>query len=386
MTISGGGMTGVLSRLTQRPPAREAAAPRARRVTAVVVIAIFGLVPFAGLTVPWVLPGPVDVLNSAGTLDVLGLGFVFAGVALGYDVAFGFTGLLSFGQVLYFATGAYVLDIALSVWNWPLLPAVGVTLAAGLVLALVLGVISLRGNGIAFAMVTLAFAQAGYYLIEDNPHGLTGGDTGLVMSTSRLPGLLVGVANSRNLYWLALAFLVVVYAVVWLATGSATGRVWLAIRENERRAEVLGFRPFGFKLGSFVLSSLIATAGGMVYLLLVGTAAPSSVASTTVTVSILVMVVLGGAGTRWGAVAGAMVYVYLQQYLLKIAAEPSFAALPAPLRVPLSQPDFLLGAVFVLFILFAPGGIAGLAGRVAGRVSAGRSRKPQADPGRGSVE
>jgi branched-chain amino acid transport system permease protein len=81
-----------------------------------------------------------------------------------------------------------------------------------------------------------------------------------------------------------------------------------------------------------------------------------------------------------------MVYVYLQQYLLKIAAEPSFAALPAPLRVPLSQPDFLLGAIFVIFILFAPGGIAGLAGRVAGRVSAGRSRKPQADPGRGPVE
>ena len=74
------------------------------------------------------------------------------------------------------------------------------------------------------------------------------------------------------------------------------------------------------------------------YLLLVGTVAPSSVATTTVTVSILVMVVLGGAGTRWGAVVGAMVYVYLQQYLLKIAAEPSFASLPAPLRVPLSQP------------------------------------------------
>lgn len=386
MTTSDGGMTSVLGRLTRRPPVRATAAPRARRVTAAVAVAVFGLLPFAGLTAPWVLPGPVDVLNSAGTLQVLGLGFVFAGVALGYDVAFGFTGLLSFGQALYFAAGAYVLDIALSVWNWPLLPAVGAALAAGLAGALVLGAISLRGNGIAFAMVTLAFAQAGYYLIEDNPHNLTGGDTGLVMSTARLPGPLVGVANSRNLYWLALAFLIVVYAVVWLATESATGRVWLAIRENERRAEVLGFRPLRFKLASFAASSLIATAGGMVYLLLVGTAAPDSVASTTVTVSILVMVVLGGAGTRWGAVAGAMVYVYLQQYLLKIAAEPSFAALPAPLRVPLSQPDFLLGAIFVLFILFAPGGIAGLAGRVAGRVGAGRSRKPQADPGRGPVE
>ena len=369
------GMTGVLDRLKQRPPAGPPAASRARRVTALVLVAVFAAIPFAGLTVPWVLPGPVDVLNSTGTLDVLGLSFVFAAVALGYDVLFGFTGLLSFGQVLYFALGAYGLDITLSVWNWPLLPAVLATLAAGLVLALVLGAISLRGRGIAFAMVTLAFAQAGYYLIEDNPHNLTSGDTGLVMSTSRLPEMLVGVASTRNLYWLALVFLVVVYAVVWLATRSQTGAVWLAIRENERRAEVLGFRPFGFKLASFVLSSLIATAAGLVYLLLVGTASPDSVASTTVTVSILVMVVLGGAGTRWGAVAGAMVYVYLQQYLLKVAAEPSFATWPAVFRVPLSQPDFLLGVIFVLFILFAPGGLSGLASRVARRITTGRSRK-----------
>jgi branched-chain amino acid transport system permease protein len=367
------GMTGVLDRLKQRPPAGPPAASRGRRVTALVLVAAFAAVPFAGLTVPWVLPGPVDILNSTGTLDVLGLGFVFAAVALGYDVLFGFTGLLSFGQVLYFALGAYGLDITLSVWNWPLLPAILATLAAGFVLALVLGAISLRARGIAFAMVTLAFAQAGYYLIEDNPHNLTSGDTGLVMSTSRLPGMLVGVASTRNLYWLALAFLIVVYAVVWLATRSQTGAVWLAIRENERRAEVLGFRPLRFKLASFMLSSLIATAAGLVYLLLVGTASPDSVASTTVTVSILVMVVLGGAGTRWGAVAGAMVYVYLQQYLLKVAAEPSFATWPAVFRVPLSQPDFLLGVVFVLFILFAPGGLSGLADRVTRCITTGRS-------------
>jgi branched-chain amino acid transport system permease protein len=257
-----------------------------------------------------------------------------------------------------------VLDIALSDWRWPLLPAVGLTIAVGFILAVALGAISLKARGIAFAMVTLAFAQAGYYLIEDNPHSLTGGDTGLVMSTNHLPAMLVGVISTRNLYWLALAFLIAAYGLVWLATESVTGRVWLAIRDSERRTEVLGLGAFPFKLASFVISSLIATAGGMVYLLLVGTAAPDSVASTTVTVSILVMVVLGGVGTRWGAVVGAMIYVYLQQYLLKVAAEPTFSGLPALLRIPLSQPDFLLGVIFVLFVLFAPGGIAGLASRV----------------------
>ncbi len=370
-------MTNVRTRRARRPPAKEnaakqqaageqagnAAVGRARPLAGAALLMIGAVIPFCALIVPWVLPGPADVLNSAGTLDVLGLCFVFGGVALGYDVAFGFTGLLSFGQVLYFAVGVYLLDIALSAWHWPLLPAVAVTLAAGLALALLLGAISLRGGGIAFAMVTLAFAQAGYYLIEDNPHNLTGGDTGLVAATGRLPGFLVGVASTRNLYWLALAFLAVSYAVVWLVTESVTGRVWQALRENEVRAQVLGYRLLPFKLASFTLSALVATAGGMVYLLLVGTAAPDSVASTTITVSILVMVVLGGAGTRWGAVAGAMVYVYLQQYLLKVAAEPAFAGLPAVVRVPLSQPDFLLGAIFVLFILFAPGGIAGLVAR-----------------------
>lgn len=392
MTMAGSSaMTTVLDRLKQRPPAGPPARPRSGWITALVVVTVFAVVPFAGLTVPWVLPGPVDILNSTGTLDVLGLGFVFGAAALGYDVLFGFTGLLSFGQVLYFALGAYGLDITLSVWNWPLLPAICVTLAAGFVLALALGSISLRARGIAFAMVTLAFAQAGYYLIEDNPHNLTSGDTGLVMSTSRLPATLVGVASTRNLYWLALAFLVLVYALVWLLTRSQAGAVWLAIRENEGRAEVLGFRPLRFKLASFVVSSLIATASGMVYLLLVGTASPDSVASTTVTVSILVMVVLGGAGTRWGAVAGAMVYVYLQQYLLKVAAQPSFVTWPAVFRTPLSQPDFLLGVIFMFFILCAPGGLSGLATRVTARSAraghrSGQSSAQAHEPGRGPVE
>ena len=330
------------------------------RVSMGVALVVFGLVPLISLHVPWFLPGTVDVVNSVGTLEVLGLCFVFAGIAVGYDVMFGFTGLLSFGQVLYFATGAYVFDVALTQWHWTMFAAVALTIVVGLVLAVVLGVISLRVDGIAFAMVTLAFAQAGYYVIEDNPHNLTGGDVGLFMSTDRLPSWLVGVSNTRNLYWLALVFLVVVYAVVWLFTESVMGKVWLAIRENERRVEVLGLRTFPFKLASVVLSSMIATVGGMVYLLLVGTLSPAAAASTTVTISILIMVVLGGAGRRWGAVMGAMVYVYLQQYLLKVASEPSFNSLPSVLRVPLSQPEFLLGAIFVVFVLFAPGGIAGL--------------------------
>ncbi len=344
-------------------------------VAGVLALLVFGVLPLVSLHVPWVLPGTVDVVNSTGTLEVLALCFMFAGVALGYDLMFGFTGLLSLGPVLYFAAGAYVFDIAVTRWNWPLVPALALTAGVALVLALILGAIALRVDGIAFAMVTLAFAQAFYFLIENNPHNLTGGDTGLALSDLRLPSLLSGaVSNTRNLYWIALAFLIVTFAVVWLVTESVTGHVFVAIRENERRLDVLGIRPFRFKLASFVLSSLTAAAGGVVYVLVIGTAVPSAVASTTVTISILIMVVLGGAGTRWGAGIGAMVYVYLQQYLLKVSAEPSFTTLPAFLRVPLSQPQFLLGAIFVLFVLFVPGGLAGMIGRLGAKRDTNLSR------------
>ncbi|MDE2281248.1 MAG: branched-chain amino acid ABC transporter permease [Actinomycetales bacterium] len=345
------------------------------------LVVLGALIPYIGLHLPWVLPSTVNVVNSTGTLTVLSLCFIFAGVALGYDVIFGYTGLLSLGPVMYFATGVYVFDITLTHWNWPLVPALLATFATSLVLAVVLGAIALRVSGIAFTMVTLAFAQAFYYLIEDNPHGLTGGDTGLALYSSRLPAFMSGaVSNTRNLYWIALGFLVVSYAVVWLVTESATGHVFVAIRENERRLEVLGVHPFRYKLAAYTLSSLVATGGGVAYILLIGTAVPSAVASVTVTLSILIMVVLGGAGTRWGAVTGAIVYVYLQQYLLKVAAEPSFASLPAFLRVPLSQPQFLLGAIFVLFVIFVPGGVAGVVVRRRLRVAAERFDAASATP------
>jgi branched-chain amino acid transport system permease protein len=337
-----------------------APARRAGSVAALALLALLAVVPVIGLRVPWVLPGSVGVLDSPGNLEVFALCFLFATAALGFDLLFGFTGLLSFGQALYFASGAYLFDVACSDWHWAALAALVFALVVSTALGVVLGSVALRVEGIAFAMVTLAFAEAGYYLIEQNPHGLTGGDSGLVLATNRLPPALVGVVNTDNLYWVALGVLVVGFAAVWLATESVTGRVWLAIRENERRVEVIGLVPFWFKLGAVGLSSLLTALAGVAYALVVGTVSPSSVASTTVTISLLVMVVLGGVGTRWGAVLGAMIYVYLEQVLVKVAAEPSFLALPAVLRVPLGEPQFLLGLIFVVFVLFAPSGLAGI--------------------------
>lgn len=321
---------------------------------AVGLVALLAALPLLRVSVPGVLPGPT---YTPGTLQLLALALLVGALALTYDLLFGFAGLLSFGHALFFAAGVYVLGITLTRWQWTLLPAVGVTLLAGLVLAVFVGAVSLRVGGIAFAMVTLAFAQAGSVLTYRNPGGLTGGEEGLGLDTTYLPASLVGVANTRNLYWLALALLVVVYAVVTWVTGSRAGRVLQAVRENERRVQVLGLQPYTVKLLAFVVAGALASLLGMAYLLLQGGASPH-VTTPEFTLALLVMVVLGGAGRRWGAVLGGVVYTLLDQRLSTLAASPLVADLPAPLRAPLSQPLFLLGTLFVLVVLFLPGGLA----------------------------
>jgi branched-chain amino acid transport system permease protein len=319
------------------------------------LLAVFALVPTFSVDVPHLFNGPLD---SPGTLQLLALCLVFGGVAMSYDLLFGYTGLLSFGHALYFALGVYLTGIALTHWEWGLARALLVVAVVALVVPLVLGTVSLRVGGIAFAMVTLAFAQAGVILIQKNPDGLTGGEEGLGLSFDRLPDFFIGVFNTKNLYWLALGYAAVVFVVVRWAVESSPGRVWQAIRENELRVEVMGLRPFAFKLMVFVLASFLATAGGVVYLLLIGGATPE-VASANLTLSLLIMVVLGGAGTRWGALLGGVLYTYLDNRLVSVAGSSTVQDLPSVLSTPLSEPLFVLGTLFILLVFFLPGGIAG---------------------------
>jgi branched-chain amino acid transport system permease protein len=323
------------------------------------LVGLLAAVPFIHIQTHEVLPGPLD---SPGTLQLLALCLVFGGVALTYDLLFGFTGLLSFGHALYFAVGVYVADIAFTKWHWGMPAALGFTAGIGILLPLLIGAVSLRVTGIAFAMVTLAFAQAGQILVQKNPHELTGGEEGLGLSFDKLPDAFVGVLNTKNLYWLALGYAVVVFAIVTWAVASSPGRIWQAIRENERRVEVLGLRTHTYKLVAFVLSSFLATAGGVVYLLLIGGATPE-VTSANFTLTLLIMVVLGGAGTRWGALLGGALYTLADNRLLDLAGSNAVQSLPGALEKPLSEPLFVLGTIFILIVFFLPGGIAGLAVR-----------------------
>jgi branched-chain amino acid transport system permease protein len=336
-----------------------------RRAAAVLVplalLGLLALVPRLSLDVPVVFGGPLD---SPGTLQLLALCLVFAGVAMTYDLLFGYTGLLSFGHALPFALGVYLMAIALTKWELGLWQSLGVVVLAGLVVPLVLGSVALRVSGIAFAMVTLAFAEAGHVLVQKNPDGLTGGEEGLGLNFDPLPDAFVGVLNTKNLYWLALAYAAFVFLVVRLAVASSPGHVWQAIRENPQRVEVLGLRPFGFKLMAFVLSSFLATLGGVVWLIVLGTGATPQVVTTSFTLTLLVMVVIGGAGTRYGALLGGFLYTLLDQRLGTLSGSERVQDLPNVIRTPLSEPLFILGTLFILLVFFVPGGLAGLGRRV----------------------
>jgi branched-chain amino acid transport system permease protein len=328
-------------------------------VVPVVLFVVLAVLPFLSVDLPRILPGPLD---SPGTLQLLALCLTFAGVALSYDLLFGFTGLLSFGHALYFALGVYVPAIALTKWEWSLPATLALLAAVAIAVPLVLGAVSLRVGGIAFAMVTLAFAQAGNVIVQTNPRGLTGGEEGIVLNADPLPDFLVGVVNTENLYWVALGYATIVFLLARAAIGSSAGHVWRAIRDNERRVEVIGLRPYPYKLLSFVLASFLAAWGGLVWLLLIGVTPEVTTAAFTLT--ILVMVVLGGAGTRFGAMVGGFLYTLLDYRLRSVADDEQIQELPNVLRIPLSEPLFMLGALFVAVVVFVPGGLASLPGRL----------------------
>lgn len=329
------------------------------RLAAVGVIVALALLPFIGITVPGVFSG---ALNSPGTLVVLATGLVYAGVAMSYDLLLGYTGLLSLGHALYFAAGLYATALLLDA-GWSLVAAAVVAVIGVAVLAALLGSVALRVDGVAFAMVTLAFAEAFWISVNSDPLRITNGEEGLALPTDAIPELLRGVVNTRWVFWTALAFAVVAWVATHQIVGSRAGHVYRAVRDNPERVEMLGLRPYGYKLQSFVLGGAIAGLGGVAYLLVVRGASPNA-ASTTFTLNLVVMVVLGGVGRLWGAALGGMLFAWLELRLPDLAGSGTFDALPDVISTPLSEPLFILGALFVLLMMFVPGGLASVIDRL----------------------
>jgi branched-chain amino acid transport system permease protein len=264
--------------------------------------------------------------------------------AMSLDLLMGYTGMVSFGHSAFFGIGGYVAALTLAgspgLTSALLLPA----LAAG-VAALVIGFFSIRVSGVYFIMLTLAFSQMFFaYTFQVSWLGAEDGLVGI--PRPRVPGWDLASLRGFHLYLLALAALAAL--VLWRVVRSPFGHVLRGIHENEARMEALGYPVDRYKLVAFVIAGVIAGVAGSLYAQFNGSITPDAFYWQT-SGEALLMVIIGGTGTLGGATLGAAAFILLQS-LVSTYTERWM---------------LILGATFILFVLFAPGGIVGaLRGRI----------------------
>jgi branched-chain amino acid transport system permease protein len=257
----------------------------------------------------------LPLLLSSGSLasEVL----IYALAVLGCNLLLGYTGLLSFGQGIFFGLGSYTIGLMLTRTGLPMPLALVASIILGGLAAGLVGIVSIRQKGTYFVMLTLAFAQMFYFLAYSVP-SLTGGDNGL-LNIPRPPLSAFGVVLWDNTTaWQFYAMVAVIFLLVFVAlhrvTTSIFGRTLLAIRDNEVRASAIGYNVPRFKLLAFVLSGAVTALAGALNAMMVGVA-PLANAEFHVSEMILVMTVIGGAGNLAASLIGALFYVLAADWL-----------------------------------------------------------------------
>jgi len=321
---------------------------------------IFVLLPFVVGLFNGASPGQVWQNENGQSKFIQGLTieiFILALYALSYDLIFGFTGLLSFGHSMFFAVGAYLTGILLKSFGLSLGATIFWVFVAGIIQALLFGMVLPRVKGITFALVTLGMASVFHVLVLSTELGdYTGSDVGLQGVV--IPEFISPATERLRLYFIVLAILMLVFMLYKRFVNSPTGRVCTAIRENEGRALMLGYNTFYFKLAALMLSSLTAALAGTLHTIYQPIVSPN-VASLAYTVNALLIILIGGVGTLSGALVGAIVFRLLDYGLRRYLGESA---------------SFINGAIYVLIVLFLPFGIVGTWRMKSNKIGAGWER------------
>jgi branched-chain amino acid transport system permease protein len=338
-------------------------------------------------------------------ITVLAEIFILALLAISYDILLGYTGIVSFGHAAFFGIGAYVFSILwISQMSFPL--AILATIFSGVLLGLAMGSFLKRTGGMIFAMVTIAFAEIVRLLFERSRE-LTGGETGLYVPKpdfiksswftyfgliicalsiallcavvvrelvrkdsinrvkvsyciflvvflvllvslvpEKLPQLLDGsyiIVSTTNVYFFALMSFVILFFIARRITSSPIGRIWIAIRENENRVEMLGYNAFRYKLISMIISAIFASLAGALYAILLSITTPTFL-EASYTINALVYSIIGGIGTLIGPVIGAGIVTTFQRIVSSYLGGLS---------------TLILGIIYIVIVLLLPYGIVG---------------------------
>lgn len=351
--------------------------PRSRTLALLLLVLLLGLA-FA----PFLFPG-VKALNVAAKV------LIFIVLVASFDLLLGYTGIVSFAHTMFFGIGAYGIAIATTrlgpTWE-ALAVGLGCALVLSFLLALVIGLFSLRVRAIFFAMITLAVASA-FLTLASQLSQFTGGEDGL---SFRLPEILspsyelmeeefLGVMLDGRLvsYYLLFVLALVLLLTLLRIVNSPFGRVLQAIRENEFRAEAIGYRVVVYRTISSILSALFACVAGAMLALWLRYNGPDTSMSFEIMMDVLLIVVIGGMGTMYGAVIGATLFMIAQSYLQDLLRLGSEATAALPWVSALLSPQrwlLWLGLLFVLSVYYFPTGVVGrLRLRSARRTSVGVS-------------
>ncbi len=320
--------------------------PRSR-ILSVLLVAVFLSLAAA----PFLFPG-------TKSLDVAARVCIFILLVASYDLLLGYTGIVSFAHTMFFGIGGYGVGIAVARME-PSWTALAVGTAAALLVSLavsfVIGLFSLRVKAIFFAMITLAVASF-FAILASQLSGLTGGEDGI---TFRVPEALRTRAVA---YYVVFGGALLLFLALLRVVNSPFGRVLLAIRENDFRAEALGYRTVIFRTVANCLGAMAATVAGALYAIWLRYTGPNTTLDFAIMVDILLMVVIGGMGTMYGAVIGATLFVIAQNYLQDAMKVLSEATRGIPLLPDLFHPDRWLlwfGVLFVLSVYYFPRGVVG---------------------------
>ncbi|MDP3209848.1 MAG: branched-chain amino acid ABC transporter permease, partial [Rhodoglobus sp.] len=316
--------------LIQTGPALDPETRRLRRARRLILLAI-GLIAAFGL--PWVVYPPVAA-------DII----AWALFAISVDLLLGFTGLLSFGHAAFWGGSAYVTGLIAINLGVPFPVAIVGGMLFAMVLAVPIGLLSVRRSGIYFAMVTLAFAQM-IYFVANQWHAVTGGENGLQGVPTEFFGVGAVEDEAFYFYYAALALIIVGAFAGWRIVHSPFGRVLVAIRDNPARTRALGYDIERYKLMVFVLSAGLAGLAGGVFAISHGFVSLQELDWTT-SGKVVLMTVIGGMGTVWGGPVGAAVIVLLEDQL----ASSGFDGI-----------GIITGSIFVIVVLLFRKGIWGSA-------------------------
>jgi branched-chain amino acid transport system permease protein len=305
-----------------------------RSVTTALVVAALLLLPLYSS-----LSGNVFILTLFTRI------VIFALAAISLNLIMGYGGLMSFGHAAYLGIGGYAVGILAfegtgsGFIQWP------VALLASALFAAVIGALSLRTRGVYFIMITLAFAQMAYYVAS----GLSryGGDDGLTIYKRSDFGGLLNLSNRVQFYYLCLGCLFGGIYLVWRIVNSRFGMVVQGLRSNEARMQAIGFPATRYRLVCFVIAGTICGLSGALLANNTDFISPA-VMYWTRSGDLMVMVILGGMGSLFGPVFGAIVYLVLEEALSQVT---EYWAL-------------IMGPLLLLIVLFGRGGINGLLGRL----------------------